>query len=449
MAAAALAFGLASSGWAAPTQTVELTLDEARLAAAHAVRSGDHGRAIQLARGLLKADARDPVAYFVLASAHGARGESYLSRRAAGYAFRYADAPDDKYLASQLAARAALYEGRPGLAQLWLRRSDTHAQTDGQRQQIAEDYARLRRINPWSFRLNVSLRPSSNVNNGSEDTRYIIDGVPTPFVFDGAALALEGLIGTLDLHLGYRLRVDGDSATFLGARIYTRHVALSSDAQAQAPGLSNSALSSQYLETSLSHRMRADRGAAGLSFAIGQAWSGNNRSYALARLGADRSWRLSDEAHLSVSGAVEERFSTTGTRFDATALSLTVGLAQALDSGDKLTLTLGLRDTDAASSNDTSQAVSLRAGYTIGEPIGPVSLDLGLTLGYADYDTALLAPGGRQDVSAYADLNLTFQDWSYAGFSPALRIRAGRTRSNVSRFTTREFSVGLGVSSNF
>ena len=85
--------------------------------------------------------------------------------------------------------------------------------------------------------------------------------------------------------------------------------------------------------------------------------------------------------------------------------------------------------------------------------MGPVKLDLALTLGYSDYPNYqsgfIVVPGGRQDKSIYADVNLMFENWDYAGFAPSLRIRAGRTSSNDSRFQTRELSIGLGIQSKF
>ena len=432
---------------------VALQAEDVRQLAMQAVQSGDFGRAILLARGLLRHDPEDPVAYFVLAIAHGERGDITLSRKAAGYAFRYAETPDDRFRAGQIAAQSAFYEERYSLAQIWLRRTAIHADTEAQKAIVAKDYKALRRLNPWSLRIDAAVRPSSNVNNGSEDALQIIDGVPVTGRLSGAAQALSGLIATLDVRTRYRLHTNANSATHIGLRGYTRHVALSSSAQAKAPTVRNSDLSQQFFETSLGHRRKVNAGVLGGTVAIGQSWYGNNPTYRFARATADRVWETDTGIWYGVSGSLEERNSDQGMRFDATAYGLNIFSGKQFSNGDELQLILGFRNTDAWFINDRSQAASLRAAYSFGEMMGPVKLDLALTLGYSDYPNYqsgfIIVPGGRQDKSVYADVNLMFEDWDYAGFAPSLRIRAGRTSSNDSRFQTRELSIGLGIQSKF
>lgn len=437
-----------------PPPPITLSVQDVRDLAVQALRDGEFQTAIQLSRALLKIDAEDPVAYFVLSMAHGSLGDATLSRKAASYAFQYSAAPEDKFRAGQLAAQAAFRENRLSLAQYWLRRTAIHADSDAEKEIIARDYQTLRRLNPWSLRIGFALRPSNNVNNGSEDALQIIDGVPVTGTLSGAAQALSGLITTLDVAGSYRVQVSDVSATYLGARLYTRFVALSDSARDQAPGLSNGDLSQYYAEATLSHRRQANQGVVGGSLAIGQSWYGNDPTYRFARLSGDRVWSREGLGWFSLGASVEEREGVDGPRYDATALSLTLRTGRQLDNGDELNLTLGLRDTDAWFFNDNSQAASLRAAYDFAQAMGPVKVGLALTLGYADYDKyrflgSIIVPGGRQDRSVYADVNLTFEEYDYAGFSPRLRLRAGRTRSNDSRFNTRELSIGLGIESNF
>ena len=90
--------------------------------------------------------------------------------------------------------------------------------------------------------------------------------------------------------------------------------------------------------------------------------------------------------------------------------------------------------------------------YSFADQIGPALVSVGLVLGrsdYPDYVAVFNVPGGKQDRSAYADVNIFLPDMDYAGFAPTVRIRAGRTQSNVSRFDTREISVAVGIRSKF
>ena len=457
LAALLLVLGLVLAMPAAParaeSEPVQLSTQQVRDLAVQTLKAGQYDQAILLSRGLLKIDPEDPVAYFLLAMAHGSLGDTTLSRKAAGYAFRYAEDPDDRFRAGQIAAQAAYFEQRYSLAQYWLRRTAIHADTQAEKDAVARDYRTLRRVNPWSLNVNFALRPSSNVNNGSEDALQIIDGVPVTGRLSGAAQALSGIIATLDLNTRYRLSLSETSATHLGLRLYTRHVALSSSAQEMAPNVRNSDFSQQFLETSLGHRRQVANGVAGGVLAVGQSWYGNNPTYRFARATLDRGWDLDNGTFLGVSGSVEDRNGVRAMRYDALAYSLTFRAARALSNGDQVNLTLGLRDTDAFFVNETGQAASVRASYSFGEPMGPARINLALTAGYSDYPNYrsgfIIVPGGRQDRSVYADVNLMFEDWDYAGFAPSVRLRAGRARSNDSRFNTREFSVGFGIESKF
>ncbi len=58
-------------------------------------------------------------------------------------------------------------------------------------------------------------------------------------------------------------------------------------------------------------------------------------------------------------------------------------------------------------------------------------------------------PGGRSDERLFASVQATFVDYSYAGFSPLVRLNAGRTESNVSRFNLTELSLDIGIRSTF
>ncbi|TNF62573.1 MAG: hypothetical protein EP307_06735 [Rhodobacteraceae bacterium] len=432
---------------------VDLSIPQVRALAQQALDAGDTATAIRAARGLLQADPRDPFAYFILSGAHARQGDIALSRKAAAYAFRYSDDPRSKVVAGQHAARMALAEERFGLAQIWLRRTAIHATSPAEKDLIARDYGGLRRLNPFSLSFSTALRPSSNVNNGSEDSLQVIDGVPVTGILSGTAQALSGVIATGDLTLGYRLARTETSQTGIGLRLYARHVALSSSAQAQAPGARNSDFASHFAEATLRHVRAAGDGALGLTGAAGQSWYAGSSTYRFARGGIDYRHPLGDGAVLSLALSVEERFSTSGTRFDATSATLGATLAQDLANGDRLTLSFGLRDTDAAFANDISTAISARAGYAFGRAFGPVTLDAALTLGHSDYPSYMsgfiVVPGGRQDRAAYADLNMVFQDLDYAGFVPSLQLRTGGTWSNDSRFETREISVSFGIQSRF
>lgn len=456
--ALAAALLLAPAGPAPATEEIALSLDQARGLAVHAIRNGNPGLAVQLARGLLAADPDDPLAHYVIAAAHARADRPGPGRKSAARAYRGAQSDAERFLAAQMAARMAYAEDRLSLAQLWLRRAAIHAPDAGAEEVVARDYTVLRRLNPWSFRIQADLRPSSNVNKGADTALQIIDGVPVTGVLSGAARALPGLIGALDLSAGYRFRRSAQSASSVAGRLYIQRVALSSAAQAQAPRARNSDFASTFAELSLRHGFlvgpEGAGGSASVDLTAGEAWYGGRRSFSFARLTGERRWQLAGGGALDLHALYEDRFRALVAVNDAQVLGLGARWRQPLANGDRLSLSLALRESRAAHPNGSYWSASMRAAYDLGRPVGPMHLRAGLVLGYSDYPVFrsagfLTVPGGRQDKSVYGDLSMIFHDFDYAGFAPTLRLRAGRKFSNDSRYSMRELSLSLGFESEF
>lgn len=437
---------------------VALTLGEARDIAVHALQNGNPGLAAQVARGLLKANPDDGFAYYIIASAEAQQNHPKASRKAATKAYRAAQKPVDKFSAAQLAARMAYTEERYSVSQFWLRRSAIHAPDAQAEKVVARDYTTLRRVNPWSFRIQADLRPSSNVNKGSDTALQIIDGVPVTGVLSPNAQALSGLIGTLDLFASYRLNQTERSATSVSGRVYIQRVALSDEAKAQAPMATNSDYASTYGELAVRHGFvigpAGSGGTGSVELAVGDSWNRSKRSFSFSRLSGERGWRLASGAALSINALYEDRFNARFSVNDARILGFGGQYRQPLANGDRLTFTMALRDSDAKHVNGSFNSASVRAAYDFGKPVGPVRLRAGLVLGYTDYPEFrsagfLFVPGGRQDTSVYGDVSMLFHEMDYAGFAPMLRLRAGRKTSNDSRYSMREMSLSLGIESKF
>lgn len=421
--------------------------------AAVALRQGDTALAARLADGLLQADRTDPTAHFVLAHAQERAGQPRAALGSAARAYRFAEDGPERFAAGQVAARLALQADRYMLAQIWLRRTALHLPDDAAREALARDYALLRRLNPWHLSLQTDLRRSSNVNNGADSALQIIDGVPVVGRLDGAAQALSGAVFAADLGLSYRLAADARSATHLKARFYARRVALSDEAQALAPAVTNSDFASDYAEAGLRHAFALGGGSAALSVAAGAAVWGDRTAYRLLRAGAERSWTLGEDRQLLLAGSVERRDAAASPAQEADIYALTARYVFSARGEYQAALALGLRQTDAELQFVRSRSASLRMTYALGQPVGPVRLSAGLTLGWADYphyrSGIIAVPGGRQDLSAEADVTMIFEGLERGGFAPSLRISAARAESNVSRFDTSAVSVSLGIRSTF
>jgi len=433
---------------------VVLSLPEARTVAVHALATGRPELAVQIAAGLLQADPRSSYAHFVLANAYADMGRHKDGRKSAARAFRYTKKPAQKFEAAELAARISYADSRPTLTQLWLRRAVQNAPNEQVEKQLARDYGSVRQQNPFSFSLRGELRPSSNVNNGADTALQVIDGLPFTGQLSGSAQALAGLVGAFDGTVGYRLRGTPKSRTDLAARIYVQRTHLDGDARALAPDLSNSDLGSTYGKIELGHRFAVGTsgGSARLSAALGQYWSSGNLSYSFVRLEGARNWRLDARSSLSLNVSIDQRLSARSDFFDSTTFGVEAGAQHTLAWGDRTSVSVTLQQSDSDFVNSRVSSAALRMSYSFSERIGPAQVSGGLVFGildFPDYFAVFDIPDGRQDTSTHADINFFLPDLDYAGFAPTLRLRAGRSRSNISRFDTRELSVSVSVRSKF
>ena len=465
LAGACLALGVFLATGMASAQTAEnsvsLTLPQARLLAGHALETGQPALALRLSAGLVKANPKDPVAHYMQALAYAGLNRNRDGRRAAARAYRLTDISADRMRAAELAAKLSYAEGRPTLAQIWLRRTAIHAESEEVSQQIARDYRILRQRNPWSFSVNAGLRPSDNVNNGSSSRYNTIDGEPDYGLRPADAVALSGVIATLDTMLGYRLRGDRQSATYLLGRLYISRVTLSDSAEALAPGVSGRKYGSTYGELTLRHAFAIgaprEGNFASVSASLGESRFGGDRNFYFARLFGDRTWALSEASSLTLGVLAEDRFKAKSKANDARVYGLSAVFDHRLQGGNRLGLSLSLRDVSAQAMNGTYSGASLRGTVTFDKRLGPARVSAGLALGATDYP--LIAAGlnafgrvvfaPRDDKTIAGDLTFFFEEYDYAGFAPTLTLQASKTDSNISIYSARDFSLALGIKSTF
>lgn len=431
-----------------------LSLDQARLVARRALDVGNFELAREIGMGLLEADATDAYAYAVLAAAHSRMNDPRLARAAARLSYRHSDTAAQKFGAARTAASVALQQRRPTASQAWLRVAAAHAETPDQDAMLAREYARARAANPLRLNFNFSIAPSDNVNSGTDNVLEVINGIPTSGFFQGSSRALPGTVATFDARLRYRLRAGQTSRTTATARLYTRQVALSSEAKVIAPQVSNGDFASTYGELGLEHQFAL--GAAGNSVTVGAglgtSWSGGDRSYDFTKLSLQRGLRVSPTSRLQLSGVAERRASARSPLLDADVLTLGAQLAHKRTGGDLLHLGLTVQDVSGQFVNARYQTASFRAQYTFAKHLGPARITTGLTYGYTDYNTYLLVNpvvGGRQDTSLYGDVSLFFSDYDFAGFAPTVQLRTGQRKSNVNRFEISETTLSVGIQSKF
>ncbi|WP_299769351.1 surface lipoprotein assembly modifier [uncultured Tateyamaria sp.] len=453
---AALLTLLASAGATDPKKedSQTFTVEQARVLARQALYAGRFDLARDVATVLVRTNPEDAYAYGILAAAQSRLKAHKQARSAARLSYKHSETPAQKFGAARTAASIAFQQERPTASQIWLRLAATHAENPKQEEVLSRDYAKVRRANPLRFNINLSVAPSDNVNNGTDNVLEVINDVPTLGVFNGSSRALPGTVGTLDVQLRYRIAQSKKSQTSVMGRLYTRRVDLSESAEDIAPNVKNSDFASTYVEAGIDHAfaLGAPGNSLRLGGALGASWFGGDRSYDFLKLNLSRGLKLSPSSNLTLRTGAERRFSTRGTIRDTDVVTLGATVSHKLKRGDKVSVGLTVQDVTGDFVNADYQTASLRANYTFGKQLGPIQISTGLTFGYTDYEDYRLVrtvDGGRQDESLYGDVSLFFADYDFAGFAPTIRLRTGRRSSNVNRFEIDETTITLGIQSKF
>ena len=434
-------------------QEQELTLPQARELALRAATSGNVGVALALSEELLRHDPSDSAAHFAQATGRLSMGDWENAYRSGRLAFRHSDSPEHKYQAARITAVAALGQDRTTATQFWLRRAADLAPSQSERDRVYRNYQVLQAKNPWRYRFDASITPSSNVNGGSDSAFNIIEGVPLVGYLSPSAQALSGWVGQTNAALSYRLRNNDKSQTLLHGSFYAKQVRLSDEAKLKAPTFQADSLAATSVELALSHTVALAEPGSALRFRAGMRdyWQGGQRNYQAALGSVFYLTPISPKVSFSGLVGVEERKYTNGGHGHVT--NANIGLSYVLPNGDNLRGVVQLTDSNNPIAVFDNRVVSGKLTYTLAKPVKSVKLSAGIGASLTDYQNYSIGfipvPGGRQDESLFLDLDATFTQVEYAGFSPSLRVRRQQTTSNVSRFSTSEWAVSVGIKSNF
>lgn len=445
-----LGMGLAQTGNAAPTET-----DLAGSAKAAFVA----GR-IELARMLALAAVNDgnappeavAEALAVLAGVGLATSEPEAARVVAAQSFRRAPTAPGQFTAARLAARAAVETGQSGIAKYWLRRAVQVAPDDRARAATIRDFTLLRSRARLRLDVDMSIKPSDNVNQGARDSLLVIDGQPTWFYFDGSTMALSGVEAATNLGLRYRLAGSADAPTELGLRLYHRAVGLSDAARRQAPGARGADFSNSAVDAMLFHSLRlssAQTLRGGLT--LGKTWLAGQPYSDRARIDAALTTRNSARSTSRIGLAVERQWLASG-RAPATALALDGGFQFRLASGDNLALKLELAETWSSDANQDHRRIGTSLRYARARPVLGSRLSGSLSLTARDYPVffnGIFNDTGREDMTVSGSIDLALPRMGAWGFEPVLSLEASRTRSNVSRYDSAAMGLGLRIQSSF
>jgi tetratricopeptide (TPR) repeat protein len=442
LVAATLAAGPASAD-------LVLTPEALRAAAQLALAQGEAGRAADYAAALLQRDPQDGAALIVQSQALRDLGRYDAAQDAARAAWTQAGSTAARHEAAMAMAQALASDGQRMAAQYWLRRAVQTAPDDAARGQAEADFGYVRSRMPLILRFDVSVAPSSNVNNGTSAQTMQILGLP--FTISGDAQALSGIEATLGLAATWRLPPRDRSATQLTLALQTQQVALSDEAKAIAPDARGSDYAFAAYELGLTHQWVASGAPllGALDLAVGHNDYGGAplSNYLQARIAAEVPVDPRTTALLSADGERQWRLDLASR--SAVVLGLTAGLALVLGNGDQIALTLGHQQINSASVEIDHAEINGRLGWQKARPVGGVGLEAALQIDALDYPVSPYTDSGRQDLAVTGLLSATLLEVGYMGFNPVIRLVASRNSSNVDLYDQRNVGISFGIASAF
>ena len=445
---------IAVSG-AARADTVQLNLNDATALAATALQQGQSDFALDIAQQLLVADPANARARMIATQAFMQSGNwraAYLSARSG---FRQARTPSEHLAMANAASVAAYRDERPTLSQLWLRRASIYAESDRAQQQIANDYRRVSRQNPLRVTADMSFAQSDNVNGGADTEYNTIDGLTTIGRLSADAQALSGYRVGFGVTAEYRVTETADYDFRFLSRLSSQNVILSEESRDASPDSKNSDFASNRLSIGAQYRRAIGPTRLSLQWNTGRIWSAGDPYYDFVRGRVGAEWRIGQHWNFGVDTTRENRFSRQDVTWSDEITAHSINAGRSFASGPlagRARISFNQSQTDSTSSNRRNDIQSLSLSYDFAKQIGPSKLSVQLGRSWADYpDYAIIVPvpGGRQDDTTYAQINVTFADYSYAGFSPTMTISGQWSDSNVSRFDRSTAGVEFGFRSSF
>ncbi|MBV1904400.1 MAG: DUF560 domain-containing protein [Marinosulfonomonas sp.] len=363
-------------------------------------------------------------------------------------AFALARNDNEQVGAARLVASAHFRAGHYSRAEWWLRRA-LHNADDSALPILGQEFNAVRQKNPLRLRLNFSLAPSGNINNGSASQTVTIWDLP--FVLNPDARALSGVEMALGVDAIYNIARGRDFATDLGVILFGRTYELSPSARKTAPGVSGSDYGFAAAEVSIRHtrRFSGTSGPSVFALHIGKNWYGGAPYTNYQRARFSQEFRPDNATAWQIFSSLEHQISIRDANTPSRIFALGTSFTRKLGNGDGLRVSLQAQQTTSGDPAKEYSALKSNLHYGFARPILGNGLSLSATLEARDYEYSVYDPSGRQDLSLSAGANMVFTNTSYFGFSPSLSIETSTTRSNIDLFDRRSVAVRMGVQSNF
>lgn len=424
----------------------QLSTPEARALARQAFEQGNVLLAEALTSALLRQNPNDAEALLVRAFLFRRSNRFEQALDAASKAYKFAEIPALKFDAAMLSADILAREEKFTRAQIWLRRADHIAPNENRREFAEKSYRQLARRNPLQVQLSFSVRPSDNINNGTNPDEQVDTGL---FPLSGQE-PLEGVEASLGFAMAYRLSENQKQRTAAILQFYGRKVFISDSELAKIFNGRESNYDYAALFVGLQHSrlIWEDLGVTSAMFRVGSSYYERDIFTNAYEFSLSQEVKLSEEKALSFGLGRKSETRIEADIASSVTHSLSAAYLRKLESGDSYQIGLKANDIDSRSGGVNGQQLEASMRYRWSDAIWGVRPDVSLRGRFRDFpDFQLL--GRRMDRSLYATLGLTLEEVKLYGFQPRIEVSLARTKSNIVIFDSETAGIGFNFVSRF
>ena len=430
----------------APSEGTAISTPHARALARRAFQQGDLVLADALSSALLRRDPNDAEALLVRSFLLRRAGRLDEALDAASKSHKHAKIPALRFDAAMLAADILAREEKFTRAQIWLRRADQTAPDEPRREFAAKSHRQLSLRNPLKVQLSFAVRPSDNINGGTNPDEQ----VDTGFLPLSGQEPLEGIEASLGFALSYRLSENQKQRTSAILQFYGRKVFISDTELAKIFNgrESNYDYASLFAGIQHSRLIFEDLGVSSFLFRVGSSYYERDIFTNAFEFNISQEIKLAENSALSFGiGRKSE------TRIEADIASsvthtLSASYLHRLQSGNSYQIGIKANDIDSESGGVNGQQLEASVRYRWADPIWGLRPDVSLRGRFRDYpDFQIL--GRRMDRSLYATLGVTLDDFKFYGFQPRIEMSFAKTKSNIVIFDSEAAGIGFNFVSRF
>lgn len=431
-----------------------LTPAQLRGAAIVALEEGQPALTLEAADALLVRDAEDLIALLLKARAARDLGHFDIAQQAASQAWSLSKTKGQRFDSARVMAQILSSQDKRTRSQLWLRRAVENAPDEWARQLAINDFRYVSARNRWNTRLNFSVSPNSNINNGSvSENTQILNFFSQDYVtatLGGAARALSGLEASAGVSLRYRLLETSMYRTDFLLQGDMRRYVLSDAAKEIAPTVSASDFALDSLNAGILHKWRDAKAPVEYQFAalVGATRYGGEHYSDSLRLnfGVHRVLDPGTRIGLALGGDLTR--GPVAPHADTMRLGVNLESRQASGAlwAAGLTFADSNSDSNAADYREVRLDLTSQPNWTL---LG-AQTEFGVRLRARNYDTyTLFSPDGRRDREVAAFVTFNFTASEYYGYIPSLTVEASRTASSIGLFEVDRLGLQLGIKSAF